>query len=452
MAGKSTTSNETENLDNSDSLPDSEALDAIADDTSENDDAPVVIEGEAKEISNDAEQDAEIAQTDDQAEHSDNVLAADDTPNSVEETQTEPAQVAAAPEKRGSVVPLVFGGLVAGAIGYGASHFGVLDADQTATVAETSVVNTSALDTRLAELGSEIGTLSSGLDALASDVAGMTPADTAPLTERVETLTADLEALRNTPAESGEMPSDMVARFETLEADFANGMSGLTDRIEGLEDRLADMQMAQEADPTGNMAEDELAAFQSQLETLAANATAQVEEAKARASAFEQEAAKAAAMAERQAALAALTSAVESGGSFSNELGFFKETPDALTAIAENGVPTLSALQREFPDAARAALATATVVPQDASAGDRLTAFLKRQTNARSLKPKEGDGTDAVLSRAEASVAQGDLEGSLAELSSLSDETKDVLGPWMTNAQARLDALSALSELTAAVN
>ena len=135
---------------------------------------------------------------------------------------------------------------------------------------------------------------------------------------------------------------------------------------------------------------------------------------------------------------------------FQEELSVFDDPPKALTAVAETGVPTMNDLQREFPDMARAALSTVTVVPQDASAGDRLTAFLKRQTNARSLAPQEGDSTDAVLSRAEAAVGAGDLEASLEELSSLSEDAKDVLGPWMANAQARLDALSALSEISAA--
>jgi hypothetical protein len=227
-------------------------------------------------------------------------------------------------------------------------------------------------------------------------------------------------------------------------------MASLTDRMTGLEDRLSDMQIAQEEDAEGSMAEDQLAAFQSELEQLTTDATAQVEEAKARASAFEAEAAAAAAQAERTQAIAALTSAVESGAAFQEELAFFDDAPKAQTAVAETGMPTLNTLQRDFPDKARAALATATVVPQDASAGDRLTAFLKRQTNARSLAPKEGDSTDAVLSRAEASVGSGDLVKSLEELSSLPEEAKDVLGPWMANAQARLDALDALSELSAA--
>jgi hypothetical protein len=75
---------------------------------------------------------------------------------------------------------------------------------------------------------------------------------------------------------------------------------------------------------------------------------------------------------------------------------------------------------------------------------------LKRQTNARSLAPKEGDDVDAVLSRAEAKLLEGDLEAAVSELSALPEEASAVMAPWMAQATTRMDALSALSELNAA--
>lgn len=466
MARNSSNSNKTEKSKNGDSLDDSEDTVVGTPDTQDDDKASSVIEGEASDITDELK-DAELADSDEVAELTDSEGDAlssvqddeseEDGQQKVEEHQAESVPVvASAPEPtRGSVVPLVFGGLIAGAIGFGASHFGVLNSNQAADS------DASSINTQVETLGTEMEALTSKVAGLASDMTNISPIDIAPVYERLDSLAADVEMLQSARATSVEastndMSGEMMERIEALDGDVTTGMSGLAERIAGLEDRLTDMQMAQEkaaeADPTGDMADNQLAAFQSELETLTADATAQVEEAKERASAFEKAAAEAAAKAERQGAIAALTSAVESGSSFTEELELFAEPPNALAAAAEAGVPTIGDLQRDFPGAARAALSTATVVPQDASAGERLTAFLKRQTNARSLAPKEGDSTDAVLSRAEARVAEGDLDGSLKELSSLSDDAKDVLGPWMVKAQTRLDALAALSELSAAKN
>ena len=472
LARKSTNSNNSKKTEKGDSKPDSDQLDASQGESTENPDAPVVIEGEVEDVTEEVTEAAASEETEenDAEQSEDGVTDETDTDPATEEAKVEDDPLPVAPqspvvEEKSSALPLVFGGVLAGLIGYGASHFGVLDQGN------EPAIDTSAFEAQIAELGTQVGALSETQSGLASDLAGITPVDTAPISERLDALSADLEALKGMPAEFGEIPGEIVARIEaletqevasdpasaemaarldTLESDVASTMATLTDRLTGLEDRLSDMQMALEADASGNMTDDQLAAFQSELEQLTTDATAQVEEAKARASAFEAEAAAAAAQAERTNALAALTSAVENGTAFQEELAFFDDPPKALTAVAETGMPTLNTLQRDFPDVARAALSTATVVPQDASAGERLTAFLKRQTNARSLAPIEGDSTDAILSRAEASVGAGDLVKSLEELSSLPEEAKEIVGPWMANAQARLDALSALSELSAA--
>ena len=499
LARKSNHSNKSKKKTNGDSVSDSGESEVTPIETKDTDDAPVVIEGEAEDITDNVAEDADALEdsVDPEQLDQDVVDAANEvdeiTETEVETVETEnseiestppPPPVAAEPQ-RGSVMPLVFGGIVAGAIGYGASYFDVLS-QQGANDEQAAVEDTSALDARFDELSAELGTLSSEYSGLADEVAGIAPTDTAPLTERLESLSSDVAALQNLPTASDDVPAALVERMDGVEADLAGQLAGLneqiealetdvtgqmaslTERISGLEDRLSDMQMAAEAapDPIDGMSEEQLATFQSELDQLTAQATAQVEQAtaqveqataevtaaKERASEFEQKAADAAALAERNGAIAALTSAVENGSGFAEELAFFDDPPKALTATAENGVPTLSALQRAFPDVARAALATATVVPQDASATDRLTAFLKRQTNARSLAPKEGDGVDAVLSRAEASVSNGDLVTSLEELSTLPEEAKDILGPWIADAQSRLDALAALSEISAAEN
>ena len=82
----------------------------------------------------------------------------------------------------------------------------------------------------------------------------------------------------------------------------------------------------------------------------------------------------------------------------------------------------------------------------------RLAAFVRRQTNARSLSPQEGDDADAVLSRAEAALRDGDLGAALAELEALPDAAKPALSDWISAAEERRDAVSAVESLTNTVN
>jgi hypothetical protein len=110
------------------------------------------------------------------------------------------------------------------------------------------------------------------------------------------------------------------------------------------------------------------------------------------------------------------------------------------------------ALQQGFAGAARSALATSQTVAEDASTGERFSAFLKRQTNARSLEPKDGDDADAVLSRAEALLSEGNLTETLSEVSVLPDAAKEAMSGWLTDAQNRQAALQAVDALSAKLN
>lgn len=427
MADESTNSKETENTQDVDSTTDSDEADtksaAASEDTG---DVPVVIEGEAKEVENETASDA-----DDPEDGTNEATTSEETSDEVIADEPEPLPAVTPPlaeERRTSAWPLVGGGLIAGGLGFLAANLGIMQAD---------APDTSAIEVRL--------------DELAANIAQLEPADTTPLVDRLDALSADVEGLRVVPSSTGDLPVAVIERIEALEGDVSTGIEALTDRIAALEDRIADIQMDQGSGvaQAEEMTDEELAQFQSELEQLTEDAKAQVEEAKSRASEIEAAAAAAAAAAERKAALASLTAAVESGDSFEDELAAVEAAPEALASVAGEGIATMGALQRAFPDVARTALATATIVPQDASATERLAAFLKRQTNARSLAPREGDDVDAVLSRAEANLLDGDLEAALSELAALPEEANAAMSPWVSQAQTRLDALAALSELTA---
>ena len=90
----------------------------------------------------------------------------------------------------------------------------------------------------------------------------------------------------------------------------------------------------------------------------------------------------------------------------------------------------------------------------DTGGGNVLTNFLKAQTGARSVAPREGDDPDAVLSRANASVEAGDIAAALDEIQALPENARQVpaMAEWLAGAQAYNDAQAALSDLTTSTN
>jgi hypothetical protein len=111
-------------------------------------------------------------------------------------------------------------------------------------------------------------------------------------------------------------------------------------------------------------------------------------------------------------------------------------------------VETLTALRASFEPAARNALAEA----REAEKGTGLVAFLQRQTGARSVTPQEGDGPDAVLSRAQAALADGDLTKALNELKSLPEVAQAAMADWEQAAGTQAAAVDAVNTLASSLN
>jgi hypothetical protein len=128
------------------------------------------------------------------------------------------------------------------------------------------------------------------------------------------------------------------------------------------------------------------------------------------------------------------------------------DVPEALSAAAETGVSTLEELQSTFPAAARAALPIAIRDTAGEGTMNRVTAFLQSQVGGRSLEPQEGDSPDAVLSRAEAALRDGDLSGVVAELAALPEEAQSVMADWTSSAETRIAALEAMDAFAAALD
>lgn len=287
------------------------------------------------------------------------------------------------------------------------------------------------------------------------------------LRSRIDDLTAEVATKASTDAVAAgdsETASSVATQSDALaalEAQIGDGVAPLVDRIVKLENRpLAESTDA--ATAAAIMSYDEkVAALRAETDMRLSNAQAmlatQLAETK---ELFENNAAKeaAAAQAAQRAAEAKamldIKSAMQSGKSFAEPLNSIStvEIPVPLQRAAETGVVTQSSLQDAFPQLARDALQVALKDASGDSAGSRLGTFLRMQMGARSLAPKEGDDPDAVLSRVEAAVRQGDLSTAVETLNLLPESGQAVLANWKTQAQSRLEVTLAADALAARLN
>ena len=322
-------------------------------------------------------------------------------------------------EKRGVFVPMLLGGVAAAAIGFGVAQFVDLPMGQ----------NPSA------------------------DIEAALDAQTARLSELESAVAA---ALDDSAIES--QISNLQATAEAEQAATTQGLGDLSSKLAEIDDRLTEVEKLPVSGSTASSAaiaayERELQALRemfeaqrAEIQTIASTATAQVESA--------ERLAKEAAV---QAAVSRIAAALDSGGPFAEALNDLKsvgniEIPAELGAVATAGAPTQMGLQEQFPDAARAALQASIQLGVEDGTTSRLTAFMRTQLGARSLEPREGDDPDAILSRAEAALRDGDIERSLAEIAALPNVGQDALANWVANAMARQSALAAVEKLADTVS
>jgi hypothetical protein len=111
----------------------------------------------------------------------------------------------------------------------------------------------------------------------------------------------------------------------------------------------------------------------------------------------------------------------------------------ALRAHAAEGVPSVSLLEASFPQAAREALAASAREKARGPVG-AIVARLSSLVSVRPAAPQSGNGTAAVISRAEARLGSDDLQRAVEELDGLTGEAREAFVPWITIARARLNA------------
>lgn len=329
--------------------------------------------------------------------------------------------------KRGGFVPALLGGVVAAGIGFVAGQGGWLD--QYLPASPQSGASAEAVEALKSELAAQADRIA------AAEANAPAPVDLAPLTAR-------LDALEQ--GDAGTLRSDV----QTALQDYGSTLAELTDRLTALEKR-----------PLGqDISETAVAAYEREMETLTASIStlrseveallADAKSMEATARAQQEAASKAAADAERSGAIARLRQVAETGAPFAAEAAALADlgavVPDAVTAAAETGIPSIATLAQGFPDAARTALAAA----RDETAGaGGLGAYINRQLGARSVAPRDGDDADAILSRAEAAVTSGNIAAALDTLQALPDTAKTELAAWIELASARLSVLTAIDAL-----
>lgn len=285
------------------------------------------------------------------------------------------------------------------------------------------------------------------------------------LSAELATLRAELEALRAAaPTNGASAGSEFAAEIEALRADVET-VSAALDVLEGRVSQVEARPPVLQGDAAGATAEiisDMRAALDAQraeIAGLADAARAQIEAAEAEAAALQASVSSTAKAAVARAAFSRLQAALDAGGPFTGALSDLSSAvevpiPEALMSVADTGVPTLAELQRSFPEPARAALAASIRAGVDEAAGpaQRIGAFLRAQTGARSTVPRAGDDPDAVLSRAEAALREGRLAETFALIAALPEPGQAALAGWQARAETRAAAVGAAATLAATLS
>ncbi len=344
---------------------------------------------------------------------------ADETPISITPQMDLPTPLPDRPQPNG-FLPALGGGMLAAVIGFGLSHFDVFGL-------RPAPADTSALDARLS--GVEDGL--TRIDGDLSQLASAPQADTSGLSERIA-------ALENagTATASGPGLEEVAARMTALEAQLADAAATGTGApgaaLAALQAEVRALKSAPSVtteDVSALVADTQTAL--SEAKALAASTQAMADSARA------------------SAALGQLRAALDTGQPYTAALAMLQgsEIPAALSDHATTGLPTLATLQDRFPAAARAALDAALRANPGESWTDRVGTFLRSQTGARSVTPREGSDPDSVLSRAEAALETGDLETALQEMSALPEEARAAMADWLGLAEQRRAAAAAVGTL-----
>ena len=273
--------------------------------------------------------------------------------------------------------------------------------------------------------------------------------------DQIISLSETVSELKNigSSANFSEEPDPFRISLSKLSADIMVNSSAQEQEITALKERIY---LLENRPLNGGVSasviqsyERELTQIRAEIEAIVNKAAGEIEQSQGEAAMLEVAAQAISQENVAASALIGIEAAISNGTGYSTLLEELKlilglNVPEVLSANAQLGVVSLSKLQDEFPKLARVSLQAARMEGDGTGFG----AFLKAQLGFRSLFPREGTSPDAVLSRAEASVAAGNLQVALVELIDLPKSGQLVLQDWSERARTRLSVLNALSELT----
>jgi hypothetical protein len=136
--------------------------------------------------------------------------------------------------------------------------------------------------------------------------------------------------------------------------------------------------------------------------------------------------------------------AAHDGDPFLSELAMAEPTIDdpglaaALRPYAEKGVPSEVTLAVRFPAAAAKANIAAETHNGKSGFFDQIAHGLSHFISVRRTDNLNGQGTEAILARAESRLNLGDLHGAVGYLTALPPAAHTAMKPWLDEAQARL--------------
>ena len=361
---------------------------------------------------------------------------------------------------RGGFWPLAFGGAVAAALGATAAWFAiphlpegwrpaapVTTAEGLSPEAEAAARNaaveaaraavaeqTAGLSDQARQAGAEAGQ-KAAQDALAAAPAPQAAAavDQAALDQQaqriaaLETALAQRPAAPAAPADPAQTGADTAAIRQQVEA-LAARPSLSAEEVAALQKLAAEADATRQAiTQVAEQAQSKLASVQGEADALGTRV------------------AETARRVDSAVAVAALEGALARGsdGSAGAQLKAAGVEPPAPLSAP---IPPLTEVQKGFPDAARAGLKAA-LRESGGSTGGGLGAFLRAQTGARSVTPREGTDPDAILSRAGAAVTAGDIAAALALVRTLPAGAQKAMQGWTAQAEAWAAAQSALGAL-----
>lgn len=378
-----------------------------------------------------------------------------------------PATTAAPRPGRGGFLSSLIGAIVGGVIGAAGVWYYLQQQDPPGpdpalvSALDEQRGEVATLTERLATVEGDIGSLNEALRAsdlsdaieqLRIEAEGRFDGVTGTLSTVSERLDAAEARLDETGGAVAELESRPIADPETANQVLRSEVADMREEVRrATEEARAQVEaMRGELSTAAEQTQAQIVAAEERAAELEAQAQQRIREAEAEAEAM-------ARAAEAEAALARIEAAIDSGEPFPDALATLTanaeaDVPEALSSTADTGVPTIAALREDYPDAARTALSATAVASTEGEPAGRLVAFLRNQTQARSLTPREGDSPDAILSRAEAALENGDTAAALAELEALPEDGRAAMQDWIDDARRRAEAAEAAETLLQKMN